>query len=168
MYQRAGRGGRATVIHDEVPLGRHEATDGEPSVPRHPGTTSAAPGAHRAPDDWVPGETSPGEGGRSSAARAGGPPQRPFRIHWQVQPRRRMAFVGVLLVMATAVLVTVVADFRAGGYLLAAALGLAALLRAVLPATLCLGLLVRSRRQDVVTALVLGTAVAVLARTLPG
>jgi len=79
-----------------------------------------------------------------------------------------MAFVGVLLVMATAVLVTVVADFRAGGYLLAAALGLAALLRAVLPATLCLGLLVRSRRQDVVTALVLGTAVAVLARTLPG
>ncbi len=43
-------------------------------------------------------------------------------------------------------------DFRRGGYLLALALALAAVLRAMLPDRYCLGLLVRSRRIDVVTA----------------
>ena len=88
-------------------------------------------------------------------------------IRWEVPPLRRTAFVVVLVVMALSVLVTVAVDFRLGGYVLAAALGLAALLRALLPAKYCLGLLVRSRRQDVLMATLLAVSVAVLAATVP-
>ena len=62
---------------------------------------------------------------------------------------------------------TVLVDFRAGGYVLAAACGLAASFRALLPEQYCLGLLVRSRRIDVTTAVVLALAVGVVAGIVP-
>jgi hypothetical protein len=89
-------------------------------------------------------------------------------IHWEVPPSRRLAFVAVLLVMATSVVATPVLGFRVGGYLLAASLALAALLRGLLPAKYCLGLLVRTRRTDVVLACVLAVSIAFLAATVPG
>ncbi len=89
-------------------------------------------------------------------------------VRWEVPPTRRIAFVVVLLLAAASVLVTVLDDFRRGGYVLAGALGLAALLRAVLPERLCLGLLVRSRRLDVTAAAVLAVGVAFTASIVPG
>ncbi|HVN11736.1 MAG TPA: DUF3017 domain-containing protein [Kineosporiaceae bacterium] len=88
-------------------------------------------------------------------------------VRWEVPPERRVAFTLVLVVLALSVAVTVVVDFRAGGYVLAASLGLAALFRAVLPERYCLGLLVRTRRMDVTAAVVLAVAVAVLAGIVP-
>ena len=88
-------------------------------------------------------------------------------MRWEVPPERRVAFTIVLAVVAISVAVTYFVDFRAGGYLLAAALGLSALCRAVLPERYCLGLLVRTRRVDVVTAAVLAAAVAVVAGIVP-
>ncbi len=98
-------------------------------------------------------------------------------VRWEVPPTRRIAFVVVLLVTAASVVVTVgfrlggvtlTGDFRRGGYVLAGALGLAALMRAVLPERYCLGLLVRSRRVDVVAAAALAVAVAFTASIVPG
>ena len=88
-------------------------------------------------------------------------------MRWEVPPERRVAFTIVLVVVALSVAVTSLVDFRAGGYLLAAALGLSALCRAVLPERYCLGLLVRTRRIDVATTLVLAAAVAVFAGIVP-
>ncbi len=88
-------------------------------------------------------------------------------IHWEVPPSRRLAFVVVLVVAAAAPVAAVVVGFRAGGYLLAVALGLAATLRALLPARYCLGLIVRSRRVDVLIAGVLAVSVAVATRAVP-
>lgn len=89
-------------------------------------------------------------------------------IQWEVPPSRRMAFVAVLLVMVVSVLATVLVGFRVGGYLLAASLALAALFRGLLPAKYCLGLLVRTRRTDVVLACALAVSIAFLAATVPG
>lgn len=89
-------------------------------------------------------------------------------IRWEVPPSRRIAFVVVLGVVALSVAVTVWVDFRLGGYLLGAALLLAATLRLLLPAKYCLGLLVRSRQLDVLTATLLGLAVIVVAYLVPG
>ena len=72
-------------------------------------------------------------------------------VRWEVPPQRRLAFTAVLLTVAASVVVTVLVDFRAGGYVLAGACALAASFRAVLPEQYCLGLLVRSRRIDVTT-----------------
>jgi hypothetical protein len=81
---------------------------------------------------------------------------------------RRAVFIGVLTLVAASVVVTLLVGFRPGGYVLASA-GLAgAAARAVLPEYLCLGLLVRSRRQDVVTLLVIGIALTVSVTTVPG
>lgn len=88
-------------------------------------------------------------------------------VRWEVPPERRVAFTIVLIVLAVSVLVTVFVDFRAGGYVLAGSLGLAALFRAALPERYCLGLLVRTRRMDVTTAVVLAAAVAVVAGIVP-
>ena len=88
-------------------------------------------------------------------------------IRWEVPPIRRVAFVSVLLVAGTSVLVTAFGMFRLGGYILAASLVLSALLRGTLPARYCLGLLVRSRRIDVVTMLILAAAVGGLAPSVP-
>ncbi|HET9655229.1 MAG TPA: DUF3017 domain-containing protein [Kineosporiaceae bacterium] len=88
-------------------------------------------------------------------------------IHWEVPPTRRIAFVVVLLVVAASVLATTFVDFRLGGYLLAGALGLAAAMRAVLPARFCLGLLVRSRQFDVLIAVALAAAIAVVVNLVP-
>jgi hypothetical protein len=81
---------------------------------------------------------------------------------------RRAVFIIVLLLVVASVVVTLAADFRAGGYVLAGALLFGGTARAVLPDYLCLGLLVRSRQQDVVTLYLLGFVVATLARVLPG
>jgi hypothetical protein len=88
-------------------------------------------------------------------------------VRWEVPPERRVAFTIVLVVLAASVMVTVFVDFRTGGYVLAASLGLAALFRAVLPERYCLGLLVRTRRLDVATAVVLAAAVALVAGIVP-
>jgi hypothetical protein len=88
-------------------------------------------------------------------------------VRWEVPPTRRLAFVAVLLVTAAAVVVTAFIDFRRGGYLLALALALAAALRAMLPDRYCLGLLVRSRRIDVVTAATMAVALFVTVSVVP-
>lgn len=89
-------------------------------------------------------------------------------IRWQVPPARRIAFTAVLLVVAASVPVTVLVGFRPGGYTLGGAAALAAVLRAVLPARYCLGLLVRSRQVDVVTAGILAVTLIVTTRIVPG
>jgi hypothetical protein len=91
-----------------------------------------------------------------------------MRIRWEVPPTRRTGFVVVLGVVVLSMLVTVLIDFRLGGYLLAVALALAAFLRAVLPAKYCLGMLVRSRQIDVITSAGLAVALAVTATVVPG
>jgi hypothetical protein len=88
-------------------------------------------------------------------------------IRWEVPPSRRSAFVLVLGVVGLSVLATVTLSFRLGGYLLGAALLLAAAMRLVLPAKYCLGLLVRSRQLDVLTAVLFGLAIVVVAYLVP-
>lgn len=88
-------------------------------------------------------------------------------INWEVPPSRRIAFVFVLLVAGASVVVAVGIGFRAGGYTLAAALALAAALRAFLPAKYCLGLLVRSRQFDAALAAALAAALLFTTRIVP-
>ena len=88
-------------------------------------------------------------------------------VRWEVPPNRRIAFTVVLLTVLASVIVTVLVDFRVGGYVLAGACVLAASFRAALPEQYCLGLLVRSRRIDVTTAVVLAVAVGALAGVVP-
>ena len=88
-------------------------------------------------------------------------------VQWEVPPTRRLAFVFVLLVVAASVLVTMSDHFRVGGYLLALALGMAAVIRGTLPEKYCLGLLVRSRRLDVLFDSVLAVAVLITAHIVP-
>jgi Protein of unknown function (DUF3017) len=88
-------------------------------------------------------------------------------VQWEVPPTRRIAFLSVLLVAAASVVVTVAVDFRLGGYTLAAALLLAAVIRAAVPEKYCLGLLVRSRRLDVLFDAGLAVAVFVTAHIVP-
>lgn len=89
-------------------------------------------------------------------------------VEWEVPPSRRLAFVLVLLVVALALLVTWLGHFRSGGFLLAGGMALAATFRATLPERYCLGLLVRSRGVDVVTATVFAVAIALTATVVPG
>jgi len=79
-----------------------------------------------------------------------------------------MAFIAVLVVMFASLVVTLLLGFRAGGYVLAASLALAAVFRATLPPMYCLGLLVRNRTIDVTTTTVLAVSIAFLAATVPG
>ena len=89
-------------------------------------------------------------------------------VAWQVPPTRRIAFVVVLTVVAAALMVSWSGHFRSGGYLLAAGMGLAATFRATLPEKFCLGLLVRSRGVDVLTAAVFAVAIASTVSIVPG
>jgi len=89
-------------------------------------------------------------------------------VRWEVPPTRRIAFVVVLSFMALSILVTWAVSFRVGGYVLAGALGLAAVLRASLPDRYCLGLLVRPRRLDVAVAASFAAAIALTATIVPG
>ncbi len=89
-------------------------------------------------------------------------------VRWEVPPSRRLAFVAVLVVTASVVPVTLLVGFREGGYLLAAALATAAVMRAVLPDRYCLGLLVRTRAVDVTVAGLLAVGVAVTTGLVPG
>jgi hypothetical protein len=88
-------------------------------------------------------------------------------VRWEVPPTRRIAFVVVLLAVGAAVGVSVTVDSRAGGYTLAGALALAAVMRALLPEKYCLGLLVRSRQLDVLLAAALAVVLFVLAHIVP-
>ncbi|MBL8931309.1 MAG: DUF3017 domain-containing protein [Kineosporiaceae bacterium] len=88
-------------------------------------------------------------------------------VEWEVPPSRRFAFVLVLTVMAFSIVIAALGHVRAGGYLLAASMALAATMRAALPEKYCLGLLVRSRIFDVATAAVFAVALAVAAAILP-
>jgi len=88
-------------------------------------------------------------------------------VEWEVPPTRRIAFVVVLLVVVAAVALSQTRDARSGGITLAAALALAALMRALLPEKYCLGLLVRSRQFDVVMDAALAVVVFVLANQVP-
>jgi hypothetical protein len=81
---------------------------------------------------------------------------------------RRSVFVFVLMIVAASVGLTLIRGFRVGGYVLAAALLTASVARAVLPPQYCLGLIVRSRRLDVLTTLVLAVTVAFAAAIVPG
>jgi Protein of unknown function (DUF3017) len=83
-------------------------------------------------------------------------------------PVRRAAFALVLLLVALSLPVTLLAGVRYGGFTLALAAFTGGAARALLPDYLCLGLLVRSRRQDAVTLFALGAAVAVATWILPG
>ena len=73
----------------------------------------------------------------------------------------------VLLLVALSLPVSVLIGFRVGGYLLALAAIFGGTARAVLPDYLCLGLLERSRQQDVLTLFALGVALAVAAYIVP-
>jgi hypothetical protein len=89
-------------------------------------------------------------------------------VQWEVPPTRRLAFVVVLAVAALSVVLTIALhDFRIGGYVLAASLASAAVMRATLPEKYCLGLLVRSRRLDVTIDAVLAVGVFVGAQIVP-
>jgi hypothetical protein len=83
-------------------------------------------------------------------------------------PVRRAAFFVVLLLVACSLPVAYLAGPREAGYVLALAALIGGIARAVLPDYLCLGLLVRSRQQDVITLIFLAVVVAVAARILPG
>ena len=83
-------------------------------------------------------------------------------------PTRRAAFAVVLLLVAVSVPATLLIGFRIGAYVLSLALLVGASARALLPDYLTLGLLVRSRQQDVATLVLLAVGVAVLARVVPG
>jgi hypothetical protein len=82
-------------------------------------------------------------------------------------PVRRAVFAIVLLLVALSLPATLLIGFRVGGCVLALAALFGGVARAVLPDYLCLGLLVRSRQQDVVTLFALGLAVAVFALKVP-
>ncbi len=81
---------------------------------------------------------------------------------------RRTAFLVVLLLVAASLPLTLLISFKVGGFVLALAAVVGGTARAVLPDHLCLGLLVRSRQQDVVTMFLLGVGVALLAWKVPG
>lgn len=142
--------GAVTRMTEDAPAGRHRA--GQPPPPPPPGAAPTAPEAGSPPTRDLPVVRVP---------EADAPPLHPPLVV------RRLVFIGVLVVAAVSVPVTVLADFRAGGSVLAAALLISSLARAVLPAEYCLGLLVRSRRIDVVTSFVLAVAVCVCAWIVP-
>nr|WP_269326861.1 DUF3017 domain-containing protein [Kineosporia mesophila] len=73
-----------------------------------------------------------------------------------------------MLLVAASLPLTMLVNFQVGGYSLALAAIVGGTARAVLPDYLCLGLLVRSRQQDVLTMFVLGVAIALLAWKVPG
>jgi hypothetical protein len=70
--------------------------------------------------------------------------------------------------MVLSILACVFVGFTVGGYLLSATLVVAAVFRLTLPPEYCLGLIVRSRRTDVITCLVLAVSLALSARAVPG
>ena len=73
---------------------------------------------------------------------------------------------AVLPVLVLGVVVIALHHVRAGGFLLAAGVGLAAVLRLVLPTSRSGGLAVRSRAADVSTLAVLAVALAVITKVL--
>ena len=89
-------------------------------------------------------------------------------ISWEVRPKFRFAFVLVIVLMVLSILACALVGFTVGGYALAATLTIAAFFRLTLPPEYCLGLIVRSRRTDVATCLLLAVSLALLAGSVPG
>jgi hypothetical protein len=89
-------------------------------------------------------------------------------ISWQVRPKLRVAFVEVVVLMVLSVLACVFFGFAVGGYALAGTLVVAAVFRLTLPPEYCLGLIVRSRRTDVITCLILAVSLVLSASSVPG
>ncbi len=81
-------------------------------------------------------------------------------------PRLLGPWLVLALGVAAAVVAVALGHLRTGGYLLAAALGAAAVLRAVLPVRLAGALVVRSRPVDVVLLAAAAGAAATLAATV--
>jgi hypothetical protein len=73
---------------------------------------------------------------------------------------------AVLPVLVLGLVVIALHHVRAGGFILAAGVGLAAFLRLVLPTSRTGGLAVRSRAADVTTLAVLALALAVITQAL--
>lgn len=80
---------------------------------------------------------------------------------------RELPILGVLAVVAAGLVLGAVRQWRAGALVIAAGLLLAAVLRLVLPARRAGLLVVRSRRLDVATLLLLGAALMTLASSVP-
>jgi hypothetical protein len=115
------------------------------------------------------GGTEPPAGGTGPpAGRAAHAGRRRAVIAWEVRPKFRFAFVVVIALMLLSILACVLIGFTVGGYALAATLTVAALFRLTLAPEYCLGLIVRSRRTDVITCLVLAVSLAFLAGSVPG
>jgi hypothetical protein len=91
-----------------------------------------------------------------------------YRVDGPSLPTRRAAFAVVLFLVACSLPATMLFDFQVGGCVLATAALVGGTARALLPDYLCLGLLVRSRQQDVITLYALAVAVAVAALNVPG
>jgi hypothetical protein len=89
-------------------------------------------------------------------------------IKWEVQPHRRAAFSIVVGLLVISIGVVVFVGFRPGSYCLIASLTIAAAMRAFLPARWCLGLLVRSRKLDVLMLLSLAVAMALVVPRIHG
>jgi hypothetical protein len=81
-------------------------------------------------------------------------------------PRLLGPWLLLPLGVAAAVAAVGLGELRVGGYLLAAALGTASLLRAVLPVRTAGAIVVRSRAVDVLLLAAAAVAAAILAATL--
>jgi len=80
---------------------------------------------------------------------------------------RELPILGVLAVVAAGLVLGAVLRWRAGALVIAAGLLLGSALRLVLPARRAGLLVVRSRRLDVATLMVLGAALMALASSVP-
>lgn len=83
-------------------------------------------------------------------------------------PSNPWPLLAGLLVFAVGIVLITMGHWRRGPVVMAAALGLSALLRLVLPVPLAGLLVVRRRWIDVTGMLLLGAAIAVLALVVPG
>ena len=80
---------------------------------------------------------------------------------------RELPILGVLAVVATGLVLGALLQWRIGALVIAAGLLLGAALRLVLPARRAGLLVVRSRRLDVATLLLLGAALMTLVSSVP-
>lgn len=90
-------------------------------------------------------------------------PDKPAKAH----PSNPWPLLGVLAVLLVGVVVIITGHWRLGSLTIAAATGLAALLRLILPRQLAGLLVVRRRPIDVLMLTGFATAIAILAMVVP-
>jgi hypothetical protein len=83
------------------------------------------------------------------------------------RPDQHVALLSVLLVLMAGLVVVMTGNLRIGVGVMAGAVWLAAVLRALVPAAMIGLLAVRSRRMDVLTLLPLAVGLSVLALVVP-